>query len=153
MTQTRGRVVNGVLITDPVDLRIPWNRNAANCCEIAYTGEFTLRAMRLRVKLNPNGGEGDIGGYADLTTWWNWFSRVWAQGPAIETLIVSPPSMWRALNEQADGYPDARGVNTAISMALTTKFVKVLVAHDAQAEPKPESTTRIADAATPGDSR
>jgi hypothetical protein len=39
----------------------------------------------------------------------------------------SPPALYRALHENADAYPDATGVNTAISMALSVQFVSTFI--------------------------
>ena len=142
MSETTGRIVDGVLVTEPVDLRVPWVRGTNPCCEVAYTNEFTLRAMQLRVKLTPTGGEGEIAGFADLELWWNWFARGWAAGSVIETMGATAPSMWSALKEQADAYPDQRGVNTAISTTLSAKFTRVIVAHGDNSAPSPQVASK-----------
>jgi hypothetical protein len=129
LSETKGRIVDGVLITDPVDIKLPWVKYERSFLELAYSSDFTIRGMQLRVKLTPRGGEGYIAGYADLATWWNWFQRSWAEGAVVEALLVSPPSLYKSLHDLADGYPDGQGNRTAISMALSANFVSVMVLH------------------------
>jgi hypothetical protein len=145
MGETHGRIVDGVLITDPMDLRVPAVRNARNGLENGYTSEFTIRGMQLRVNLTATGGKGYIAGYADLFSFWNWLSKTWGQGSVLEASSFSPPSMYRALHQEADGYPDEHGVDTAISMALSANFVTVRIVHD---DSETASPTKVATSET-----
>jgi hypothetical protein len=55
-----GRIVNGVLTTDPVDVRFHWVVNGIHL-------ERTLKKARLRMTLTPDGGlEGILGGYTPV---------------------------------------------------------------------------------------
>jgi hypothetical protein len=86
--------------------------------------------MRLQAKLTANGGEGFIGGYADVDSWFWWFSKRNGAGAVGDASHWSPPSVYKAMRELADANPDpATGRNTAISMAIKVDLVAVTLAH------------------------
>jgi hypothetical protein len=117
---TRGRIVQGVLTTEPVDLLYPWD------AFYMPTDQFMWGA-RLRLALTPEAAEGLIAGYTDIETWYmhmlrNWSAHYQSYGKS------SGPSIYKAMRRLADAKPDpATGMNRAISSALAAKFTQVRV--------------------------
>lgn len=120
----KGKIVNGVLTTEPIDrIELPWG------VTFGTSGYHVFRGMRLQLKLTEDRAEGLIAGYVDvdafihhLNTSWSTHHHSYGQ--------LSSASLYRALRRLADGYPDPKtGVKTAISAAVTTKFVQVYVVH------------------------
>ena len=69
MHETRGRIVDGILITDPIPeawLPIYW---------VSTPAERLIRDMQLRLELTETGAKGILGGYEDLKIWWSSHSR------------------------------------------------------------------------------
>jgi len=121
-----GKIVDGVLITDPTDFYFPWSTAAGHATNFA-TDEW-FRDGRLRVKLTPERGEGLIAGYVDVDTWYNNTAR--NNSVLMAVAKYSGSSLYRALHRLADAYPDPQtGANTAISAALRAKFVRVFINH------------------------
>jgi hypothetical protein len=120
----KGRIVDGVLTTDPVEVRLPYYGNAA------YT-EVHLKDMQLKLDTKPaaNGrAKGLIGGYYDFDSWWNYMMK-------IEFLVAtgdwSCPAMYETAKRLADGYPDPRtGVCTAISSAFNIEALPAFILHE-----------------------
>ncbi|MGH8444881.1 MAG: hypothetical protein ACREVL_06415, partial [Solimonas sp.] len=124
---TKGRIVDGVLETEPFDkLLLPeW--------ALSDPSYNIFRGARLRLKLTPEGAEGVLGGYVDIEQWYYAMNTSWATHHAAYGQ-ASAASIYKALYRLADGYPDAKtGRNTAISGAMDLKFVQVYVIH-----PEPE---------------
>jgi len=117
---THGRIVDGVLITEPIAYaRFPIR-------ETANVGERRMRGLRLRLKLTADGAEGMLAGYEDAAAWWN----IKSKGVTPELDKYSPAGMYRALQRNVDGYPDpATGQCTAISAAYNVKAVPVIIVH------------------------
>ncbi|HEU4517488.1 MAG TPA: hypothetical protein VFR77_09315 [Steroidobacteraceae bacterium] len=117
---TRGRIANGVLTTEPVDLLYPWD------AFYMPTDQYMWGA-RLRLALTPESAEGLVAGYTDVETWYmhmlrNWSAHYQSYGKS------SGPSIYKAMRRLADGVPDpATGANRAISSALAAKFTQVRV--------------------------
>lgn len=127
IVKLKGKIVNGVLTTEPIDrIELPWG------VTFGTSGYHVFRGMRLQLKLTEDRAEGLIAGYVDvdafihhLNTSWSTHHHSYGQ--------LSSPSLYRALRRLADGYPDPKtGVKTAISAAVTTKFVQVYVVHPAK---------------------
>jgi hypothetical protein len=133
---TSGKIVDGVLITDPVDLNMPWRPNTG-------ANDYKLRGARLRVTLAPKDdgyyAEGYLGGFADIETWWAGFSKAYG-GRMQDISNLSAPSVYRALLKYADGYPDKEGRNTAVSIEYEVQFVSVHIVPGPDAKP-----ARVAD--------
>jgi len=127
----QARIVDGVLITNPVDdFRLIWSM-ANN-----LGGYQLFQGFRMQVELSPKSATGLFAGYVDIDRWdhnlnTNWTTHFQAYGH------VSEPSLYRALRRLADGYPDPdTEENTAISSAVQVSFVQVYVMHpDADGEP------------------
>ena len=116
----RGKIVNGVLTTEPADLSFPWA-----VFEVA-TDEY-LRDARLRLKLSPTRAEGLIGGYADIETWYLQLMKSQSTHDQSYGQLTSK-SLYKAMRRLADAYPDPNtGANTAISSALRAKFTQVYI--------------------------
>lgn len=121
-TSTKGRIVNGVLETDPVDLSLP---------ELALSDPSIIifKGMKLRLTLTPEKAEGVLGGYADVEQWYYAMNTSWATHHASYGQ-ASAPSIYRALRRLADGYPDPKtGEFTAISAAMDIQLAQVYVIH------------------------
>ncbi|HSB94848.1 MAG TPA: hypothetical protein VLC91_00255 [Spongiibacteraceae bacterium] len=111
IAHTRGRIVNGVLSTDPVDLTMHYK-------EQIIDGIRQLRGVRIRATLNADGSiKGGFYGYYMLDSFYDSIKQMTQLGANLSNL--SCPVIHSALQRYADGYPDATsGRNTAISSAL-----------------------------------
>ncbi len=124
---TRGRIENGVLSTEPVDLLYPWD------AFYMPTDQFMWGA-RFRLALTPESAEGLVAGYTDVETWYmhmlrNWSAHYQSYGKS------SGPSIYKAMRRLADGMRDpATGANRAISSALAARFTQVRVLAFTEAE-------------------
>jgi hypothetical protein len=124
--RTHGKIVDGVLITDPV----PYARFPLR--ETANVGERRMHDLVLRLKLTSSGAEGMLAGYEDTAAWWN----IKSKGVTPELDKYSPAGMYRALQQYADGYPDpTTGQCTAISAAYNIKAIPVIIVHPAENQP------------------
>jgi hypothetical protein len=118
--RTRGRIENGMLSTEPVDLLYPWD------AFYMPTDQYMWGA-RLRLTLTPEAAEGLMAGYTDIETWYlhmlrNWSAHYQSYGKS------SASSIYKAMRRLADARPDsATGANRAISSALAAKFAEVRV--------------------------
>ncbi|MBX7200702.1 MAG: hypothetical protein K1X51_15135 [Rhodospirillaceae bacterium] len=120
-----GKIVDGVLITEPTDITFPW-------ATFGLPADELIRGMRMKLKLTPTGALGLMGGYADIDMWYNQTMR--SESTHHQSYgALSPPSLYKAFLRLADGYPDAKtGKNTAISSALRAGFTQVYVLHPDQ---------------------
>jgi len=119
---TRGKIVNGVLMTDPVDARFA-----------QLPTEFFIRSARLEIKLGADGfSEGMLGGYYDLANFWD----SWTRNPAGQGGYTCP-SLHQALHKLADGHKDPKtGQCTSLSTAFKIKAVRAFVVPPPQTEPQ-----------------
>jgi hypothetical protein len=124
MHQTRGKIVEGILITEPIAeawLPIFWVQTPA---------ERLIRDMGLRLQLTETGAEGILGGYEDLKIWWNAHSKSGVGGGGASVGPFSNAWLYRAAHRYADGYPDPEsGQCTAISAAYRVNAARALIAH------------------------
>lgn len=120
----RGRIENGVLKTEPLDLKLPFYSNSAYA-------ELDLKEMRLELDLTQGKDgkvRGLIGGYYDFDKWWEYMLK-------LEFLIAtgdwSCPALYTAARELADGHPDPEtGECTSISSAFRMDALPAFVIHD-----------------------
>jgi hypothetical protein len=119
-----GRIVDGILITEPADVTFPWSMYLGPTDEI-------VRGARLKLKVTPDGAEGIIAGYTDIETWYRDEIRSYATAiHSYQNHRYSPLSVYKALHRLADGYPDPKtGENTAISSAILVKFAEAFIVH------------------------
>ena len=118
-TVVHGRIVNGVLTTDPADIPYP-NEYIIQPVNTLY------RNARLRLEISPDGNaKGLLGAYLD---WRNIFA------PTTRTEALSKFSCdgyYYALQRMADGYPDPKtGQCTAISAAYKIEAVRAFLYRD-----------------------
>jgi hypothetical protein len=122
-----GKIVNGVLITDPEDLAFPWS-------VFGLAADEYMRGARLRLDLSPTTAQGLIGGYADIETWYLQLMK--SQSTHCQSYgQLASMSLYKALRRLADGYPDpGTGADTAISSALRATFTQVYILPESKAE-------------------
>lgn len=119
----KGKIVNGVLTTEPADVLLPFSRT------FDTNQDQLFKSARLRLKLTPTNAEGVLGAYVDVDEWHRVFAVDWSTHHAGYGQ-GSVASMTRALRHFADAYPDpATGRNTAISSALQLEFVQAFILH------------------------
>lgn len=118
--QFKGTIKDGVLTTAPADIHIPYN--------YAFTdfGVIRMRDSQLKVSLTAEGASGMWGGYIDYDSFYR------ALNGALGTHSLSygrqaAPTMYRAMEKLADGFPDAKGKNTAISGAIAVTFRQTFI--------------------------
>lgn len=128
--QTRGRIADSVLTTEPiVDVVIPWMNLNVPTVQL-------IRDMRLQLTLSPTGAEGLVAGYADVDTWYRQLIRN-DSTHHLSNGQISGISLYKALRRLADAYPDPEtGANTAISTALDVKLVQVYIVHPRERGPE-----------------
>lgn len=118
ISRTRGRIVDGVLITDPIpalERSVLW---------VTHQGELRMTDARLHLKLSPEGAEGYVAGYEDLKVWWNMYSKATPGmlGP------YSHAGQYKAAARYADGDKDpATGQCRAISTTYKVTAVRALI--------------------------
>lgn len=126
--ETTGRIENGVLITEPFDLRL----------KFGWTGrpaEYYVKDTQIHLNLAEDGtAAGDLVGYFDLQyAYWHSFHD--EQGALQVANGYTCPAVWDALHKYADGYPDPEtGECTAISTAIKLEAVPAFVIHPPKEE-------------------
>jgi hypothetical protein len=108
----KGRIVDGVLITEPGDFTWPASGGFED------TAIHKMRGMRLRLNLTPERAEGLMAGYADVETVHLMHNKV--RSTHLQSYGQQPAaSLYKAMYRLADGYPDpVTGTNTAIPQRL-----------------------------------
>lgn len=119
---TRGRIVHGVLETEPVDARF-----------MGLPVESFVRGARFRVTLHEDGqADGLLGGYFDLANFWD----SWTRNPAGQ-FSYTCPSLYEGLHRLADGHRDpATGQCTSLSVAFSIKAVRSFVLPPSGTDPQ-----------------
>ena len=139
----KGRIVDGVLTTDPADTKIPY----ADTFDTNV--DLTLKAARFNLKLTAGSAEGLIGTYVDVKEWTRHLAINWATHHASYGQ-QSIPSITRAIRRLADAYPDpVTGQNTAISTALDMKFVQAFIVHKTDPQKRNVAATSQKPGAAP----
>lgn len=118
---TKGKIVDGVLTTTPVDIYIP---------ETLARGapKQFVRDWRVEMRLTEDGAEGLMGGYLDIERLQNNLAQNWAthfRSYGQESI----PSEYRAFIRNADAYPGEDGKNAFISSAWQIKFKQAFIVH------------------------
>jgi hypothetical protein len=123
---TRGRIVDGVLSSDPFDFRSRLNEQGV----LDTVREF--RGARIRAVFNPEGGiEGSINGYQTLASFWEYMEQ--RTQDSAYTTGYSCPAVHNAIHRLADGYRDPRtGRYSAISSSYNFQGVRAFVAQPIQ---------------------
>jgi hypothetical protein len=116
-----GKIKNGVLETDAADLTLP-----ASAAFQDLTVQV-FRGVKWRLKLSTEGAEGLMAAYTDVDGFYRQLNQSWSTHH-LSYGQESAPSLHRAMQRLADGYPDpVTGKNTAISSALQVKFKQVFI--------------------------
>lgn len=136
--KTRGRIVEGVLTIDPVDVRV------LNVVAAMYT-DRVLRDARLRLTFTPDGGmEGYLAGYTPVDDMYD--VQYGARSSRAATGELAPQrrrastsvgragalghscnGAYHALYQAADGHPDANGRCTSISTQYRIRVAPAFV--------------------------
>jgi hypothetical protein len=120
MYRLRGQLVDGLLVTEPADVR--WEG------EVAGEREQLIRGMTLHLRLTPTGAEGIRAGYIDVDQEWQSYSH--QMGATGGIFGASGPAAYSALHRLADGYKDPQtGACTALSSARKYEFVRAYLIH------------------------
>jgi hypothetical protein len=118
----KGRIVNGVVSTEPGDANVPFYGN------YTYVNQL-IRDMRLQLEIAEDGASatGMLAGYYDVD---QLMFYVTGLGPIQSTAISDCPAIYAAAHRLADGYPDpATGQCTALSSAFNFKAVSAFIVH------------------------
>ena len=122
----KGKIVDGVLTTEGSPLVIPASAT------FNTSTQHHFKEARFQLKLTPERAEGVIAGYVDVEAFNNHLNTSWSTHHQSYGQL-SAPSLYRALRRLADGYPDPKtGQMTAISSAMSVKFVQVFIDHPPQ---------------------
>jgi hypothetical protein len=124
----RGRIEDGVLITEPADIRWPYFEKPQ------FAGDRILKKMRLRLKLSPDGAQGLMGGYADLDSWYLMHVKAWGAYKVADIEDWSGPGTYEALHKYADYRDPVTGQATAISSAYELSFARTFIIHTPQSD-------------------
>ena len=142
----KGKIVNGVLITEPFELVKPYNYAFSD------RGYYKIRGARFKMNVTGESAKGLLAGYMDI---WSWYR---ALNGALGTHSLSygkesSPSLYRAMYRLADGYPDKDGKNTAISYAEEVNFRQVYIKHQNPSVAAKDADSRTAQADTAAKTR
>lgn len=128
---THGKIVNGVLQTEPTDVILP-----SYGVYGAY-GEIDFHNMRLRLRISEDGATatGTMAGYRDVE---KWFAELRDAEVVSSHGDFSCPAIYEAAHRLADGSRDPKtGKCTAISSAYLLGATAAFVIHtDASKEPR-----------------
>jgi len=124
VSQLKGKIVNGVLTTEPIDA-LKWPNSQPG----VFSGYYIMRGSRLHLDLTQRAAQGVLAGYVDVESFSHQLNTNWATHHQSYGQL-SAASLHRALRRLADGYADAKtGVNTAISSAVQLSFVQAYLVH------------------------
>ena len=118
----KGRIENGVVITESGDANLPFYGN------YTYMNQL-VRDMRMKLELGDDGAsaKGMVAGYYDVD---QLMFYVTGLGPIQSTAISDCPSIYAAADKLADGYKDPKtGKCTALSSAFNFKAVSAFIIH------------------------
>jgi len=126
VTVTHGRIVDGVLTTDPVDLRFVFREQIVD-------NTRAMRAARIKATFLPDGSlDGGIFGYSTLASFYDMIEQMTQDGA--DNVGMSCVGVRQAINRYADGYRDQRtGRFTAISSAMNFHAVPAFLADQGKA--------------------
>lgn len=118
-----GKIVDGVLTTEPIEAFLPYYANLNHA-------EIHLKDMRVEIDLDAgdNRAAGIIAGYRDFDNFWDFFRK----GEYLSvTGQFSCPAVYVAAKELADGYPDPEtGECTALSSSYSIEAIPAFIIHE-----------------------
>jgi hypothetical protein len=118
-----GRIVDGVIQTNPGDVTLPLYGNDG------YT-DMVFRDFQIEIEMSEDGAraKGLWAGYHPVASFWDHIQKVQHNVPVGQ---YSCPAMYVAAHELADGYPDPdTGECTALSSAFTFEAVAGFIIDD-----------------------
>lgn len=120
-----GRIVDGVLLTDPFDIRLNYKEQILDAPRV-------IKGARIRATIKADGSiEGGLYGYYTLDSFYASIEQMTQNGANLSG--VSCPGVRQAIDRLADGYRDPRtGRFTAISSAYQFFGVRAFVAPSPQ---------------------
>ncbi|HEX7855152.1 MAG TPA: hypothetical protein VF503_15800 [Sphingobium sp.] len=122
-----GRIVNGVLTTDPQDIRLKqtWGQGGGRDIRGARS-EWNLRHSQIRLAFQPDGSlKGLVGGYQPL---WNIIQSPSIGGEgAATTAGYDCAGLYKALKQMADGDRDESGQCTTISSSMDAAAIPAFI--------------------------
>ena len=121
--QTRGRIVDGVLTTEPIpEFLISYNL-------LRTISVHKFRDFRLRLSLTPTRAEGLSGGYVETAAWMTHVNRN-ISSHHLSAGMAPTAQMNQVIRRLADAYPDPEtGENTHISHSYKIEAVQVFIIH------------------------
>lgn len=124
VSQLKGKIVDGVLTTEPIDT-LKWPNSQPGVA----SGYYMIRGSRLELKLTDQVAKGFLAGYVDVESFSHQLNTNWATHHQSYGQL-SASSLHRALRRLADAYPDPKtGVNTAISSAVQLTMTQAYLVH------------------------
>ena len=120
-SSVKGKIVDGVLTTEPGDVHVPFYGN--------YTYmNYLIKDLRMRLEMAPDGAsaKGMVGGYTSVDQFLYYMTSI---GPIHSTGQIDCPGIYYAAHRLADGYPDKDGQCTHLSSAFDIKAVGAYVVH------------------------
>lgn len=119
--EMRGRIVDGVLTTEPADIHLFFSQAAA-------PAEYEFKAARFRLTVAPDGTlRGLMGAYRSLDN----IKKGGGTAGGAAVIGMDCPAYHAALRQLADGYPDpATGLCTALSVAHHVAAVPAFIVHE-----------------------
>jgi hypothetical protein len=122
----KGKIVDGILVTEAQDLLIPWTAT------FDTNGFQKVKGLRFQLSLTPERAQGILAAYVDVAAFYHHLNTSWSTHHQSYGQL-SAPSLFRALHRLADGYPDPNtGKMTAISGAINVRFTQVFIEHPPQ---------------------
>jgi hypothetical protein len=117
---THGRIVNGVLTTDPIDLRFVFREQIVDNTRL-------VRGAVIKATFTPDGNlDGGVFGYTTLTSFYDMIEQMTQDGA--DNVGMSCVGVRMAIDRFADGYRDPKtGRFTAISSAMKFHAVPAFV--------------------------
>lgn len=136
VSQLKGKIVDGVLTTEPIDT-LKWPNSQPG----VFSGYYLIRGSKLQLDLTQQTAKGLLVGYVDVNSFSHQLNTNWATHHQSYGQL-SAASLHHAMRRLADGYPDPKtGVNTAISSAVEVTLTQAFLVH-------PPKKTVVAGAAS-----
>ena len=119
-----GSIVDGILITEPIDLHLQVKVQTID-------SEYYFRSSRLRLELLPDGrARGLFAGYQDVANFYDINGGHRLARSASHFLGFTCPGLYAAAQRMADGHPDPEtGACTSLSTALEVEALPAFVIH------------------------
>jgi hypothetical protein len=125
-TVTTGKIVDGVLTSDPVDLRFDYYIGQG----LKDHNDLLIKGARFRLEIGEDGNaKGVLAGYSDVETFYR--SEFGQNYPVLpQSYGYTCPAVYAAMWKLADGHPDPKtGQCTSISSAFEIRATPAFVVH------------------------